>query len=160
MISYLEGIEIILTAYVIMAFGYLLCALKKYDLERSAAIRKIISLTALPGLFFYQIGNQPMNGTVWSPFVVSLIVIVITHLILLLIVFLYPFQDKFNSFIQAVYGCCHISFINTGFPIMEILFPNYLWVSAMCGLCQNFILIPFHAALSFKKEKMIILTIN
>lgn len=152
MASYLEGLEISLGIFVITAFGYMYSGINKFSIEQNGAIRKIVYLTALPGLYFYQISRQKMNKDTWTPLLISFLVQLVIHIIIIFIVLIFPFENKFNAFLQGIYSLCHTSYLIQGFPISQILFSNYQWVGVFISIFQNIILIPLHAALSFKVD--------
>lgn len=150
-IDYLDAFQAILSLIVIVAIGYLCGAIKMFGIKEASSIWRTIHLVAMPGLLFRQIGIHRLTLDTWKPFFVALLVQITIHLLLVIIIFAFPFEAKRLRFLQTIFSVTYINHIYFGYPLLQVIFgDDFTFVAAFSVIVQFFIQVPLHSFLVFK----------
>ena len=143
--SYLDIFQVSLAIFTVLG----LCALtgykKMFNLNDASIVRKIFYMIITPALFFREIGQSEFKYETWLPFINEILVQITLHVLLALIVFILPFENKKKMFIQSVFSNCYTNTIIIGYPLVRGVYGlEYLYVPTTINIVLNAIIVPLH----------------
>ena len=151
MLNYVDSLQNYLAGYVVAAIGYLCSALNMFNIKQISAIRRVLYLTAIPAMMFYQIGKSEPTKKVWSSLLVAFLVQVTLHIIFAIVSWVFPFSNHKARFLICLFAVTHCDFLMFGSPLAQYLWDpsNYISVAVISSICEFFIITPIHSILTF-----------
>ncbi|KAK8883035.1 hypothetical protein M9Y10_045683 [Tritrichomonas musculus] len=144
MISYIESIQVLLSITTIIGISLLTSYLKMFSEKDISTLKRTIFFVALPALIFYRIALRELIYETWMPLVHSICTQLTINLLIILIVTIVPFKNKFVKFLEIVFSCSYSSFFY-GYEIINILYgEKYIFIPVVSSIVHYFLMNPIN----------------
>lgn len=153
-LSYLDSFQICLVLMVLIAMGYLCGKIKMFSVIDISSIRRTVYLIAIPAMLFKEISTHKLEAKTWYPLLNSLLSEISIHLLLLIVCYTFPFQNKFKQFLDGIFSFAYVNFIYFACPLVRIIWgAEYQYIPVIAGIVHFIIEPPIHSLLILSNLK-------
>ena len=155
-LPYLDAFQEGLVLIVLIAIGYLCGKLKTFSVLDVSNIRRTLYLICIPAMLYKEIATHKLTKEVWWPLLNSLLTELSIHILLGIIVAVFPFHNKFEQFLDGIFSFAYVNFVYFACPIVRIMYGSeYQYIPVIAGIVHFIIEPPIHSFLILQKEKFL-----
>jgi predicted permease len=148
-LSYLDGLQVFCVILAIMLIGFGCGFFKFFTYKEVSAIRRMMTLVAIPAAIFRIIGDHPFNLQLFMSLFNSLLTQATLHVICAIAAFLLPSADRRLTFLKLSIAATRPNYIFAGYPVVQVLFgDSFLYICAMSSIAHFLIIQPLVSIVS------------
>ena len=146
--NYIVCFQLFIMLDVIVAVGYIFGWRKKFTIDDSYAILRVVRIICYPGLMFYELSKTKPDYFTWKPIIVSFLTILSSRLITIIAALIFPGKQRFLRYLQLSFSYCYPCFYSYGYPVIRKLFgEEYLYIVVIVSIINFFIMRPIDVIL-------------
>jgi predicted permease len=150
MFDYVTSIQVVLGTLTVVGLAILTGFLKMFTFQDINPLHRMIYLVGLPCAVFKQIAMRPMNWETWQPLVHAILTQITVHVVVLVVCWSIPGQEKYLRFLRAIFSCTYSSFFY-GYPLVLMIWgKDYLYIPVIANVVHGLVMQPFHSYLIYR----------
>lgn len=122
MVNYSNVVQVGFAMLAIIAVGFVLSKLKILSPKDSAAMNAIVFWIGFFPLLFRGIASKKLKELDFNPFAIAALMSITTYVVLTLLM-IYPFKNRFKTYLATVFPTCYINYVISGVPVFNALWP-------------------------------------